>query len=98
MDDPYEKISQQKQRTPPEAQRVKWKGFEESVIEPSGNRCFLCKRDVAYTAGGTMYGRSELPAVAVLPCGHVFHDYCLQLITPPQDSQSPPCIPCALDR
>ena len=73
-------------------------GYEDnSVLEPSGNKCFLCKLDVVYTAGGGMtYEHPNLPAVAVLPCGHIFHDHCLQQITPPQDSKTPPCIPCSL--
>ncbi|KAL1559041.1 hypothetical protein AAHA92_09430 [Salvia divinorum] len=75
--------------------RVKWKGFEEP-LEPTGHRCLLCKRDLSFTAEGLMYQPTAPPPVAVLSCGHSFHDRCLQLITPEDQLNFPPCIPCAV--
>ncbi|XP_041995526.1 uncharacterized protein LOC121745616 isoform X3 [Salvia splendens] len=75
--------------------QVKWKGFEEP-LEPTGQRCLLCKRDLSFTAEGLMYQPTAPPAVAVLPCGHTFHDRCLQLITPEDQLKIPPCIPCVV--
>lgn len=63
--------------------------------KPCGYSCFLCKRDLTFTAEGPVYQPAAPPAVAVLPCGHTFHDSCLQRITPEDQSQHPPCIPCA---
>ncbi|KAH6781907.1 hypothetical protein C2S51_007200 [Perilla frutescens var. frutescens] len=91
--------SQQRQNIPasipPAPLHVKWKGFDEPA-EASGQRCLLCKRDLSFTAEGIMYQPTAPPPVAVLPCGHTFHDHCLQLITPPDQSKTPPCIPCAI--
>ncbi|XP_041990686.1 uncharacterized protein LOC121741828 isoform X1 [Salvia splendens] len=75
--------------------QVKWKGFEEP-LEPTGQRCLLCKRDLSFTAEGLMYQPTAPPPVAVLPCGHTFHDRCLQLITPEDQLKIPPCIPCVV--
>ncbi|KAK4350168.1 hypothetical protein RND71_029481 [Anisodus tanguticus] len=75
--------------------RVKWQGLEESA-QPIGEKCLLCKRDVAFNPEGPISRPAIPPTVAVLPCGHVFHDHCLQLITPKDQSKNPPCIPCAL--
>ncbi|CAN4088603.1 unnamed protein product [Withania somnifera] len=75
--------------------RVKQQGFEEPA-QPVGEKCLLCKRDVAFNPEGPFSQPSVPPPVAVLPCGHVFHDHCLQLITPQDQSKNPPCIPCAL--
>ncbi|KAK4362127.1 hypothetical protein RND71_017368 [Anisodus tanguticus] len=75
--------------------RVKWQGLEESP-QPIGEKCLLCKRDMAFNPEGPISRPAIPPPVAVLPCGHVFHDHCLQLITPKDQSKNPPCIPCAL--
>ncbi|GER48518.1 RING/U-box superfamily protein [Striga asiatica] len=81
---------------PPEAPlHIKWEGSDEP-IEPSGHKCFLCKRDISFTTEGRMYQPPIPPAAAVLPCGHTFHDDCLQKITPKDCLKDPPCIPCAL--
>ncbi|KAL3613607.1 hypothetical protein CASFOL_042532 [Castilleja foliolosa] len=74
---------------------IKWKGFDEP-LEPSGHKCLLCKRDISFTAEGQVYQPVIPPAVAVLACGHTFHEDCLQRITPVDYSIDPPCIPCAL--
>ncbi|GFP90026.1 hypothetical protein PHJA_001146400 [Phtheirospermum japonicum] len=65
-------------------------------LEPSGHKCLLCKRDISFTAEGQVYQPAIPPAVAVLACGHTFHEDCLQRITPEDYSIDPPCIPCAL--
>ncbi|GER44062.1 2-isopropylmalate synthase [Striga asiatica] len=83
-------------RIPPEAHfHIRWEGCDEP-LEPSGHKCFLCKRDISFTADGQMYQPLIPPAAAVLPCGHTFHDGCLQKITTQGCSKYPPCIPCAL--
>ncbi|KAL5573067.1 hypothetical protein UlMin_022664 [Ulmus minor] len=62
-----------------------------------GQKCFLCKRDLAYTPPDDPVSIPPVPPhVAVLPCQHTFHDHCLQLITPPEEAKNPPCIPCAV--
>lgn len=77
------------------APHVKWQGFDGSP-ELSGLKCLICKRDVSYAPEGHIFQPAIPPAVAVLPCGHIFHDHCLQLITPKDQSKDPPCIPCAI--
>nr|GMC77818.1 Mediator of RNA polymerase II transcription subunit 1 like [Ipomoea batatas] len=74
---------------------VKWQGCD-GPPKPSGHKCLLCKRDVAFSPDGPVHQPSIPPAVAVLPCGHVFHDHCLHIITPENQSHDPPCIPCAI--
>lgn len=64
--------------------------------EPIGYKCFLCKRDLSYEPEGPISLPPDSPAVAVLSCGHTFHEYCLERITPCDQSKDPPCIPCAL--
>ncbi|GKV26926.1 hypothetical protein SLEP1_g36139 [Rubroshorea leprosula] len=73
---------------------VKWQGPK--VPQLSGYNCLICKRDLSYTPEGPVLVPSVPPAVAVLACGHCFHDQCLQRITPEDEVKNPPCIPCAL--
>ncbi|CAA0827321.1 zinc ion binding [Striga hermonthica] len=83
-------------RIPPEAPfHIRWEGCDEH-LESSGHKCFLCKRDISFTADGRMYQPPIPPASAVLPCGHTFHDGCLQNISTQDCWKDPPCIPCAL--
>ncbi|KAM7475835.1 hypothetical protein LguiB_023078 [Lonicera macranthoides] len=77
------------------AGHIKWQD-PNAVSEPSGRNCPLCKRDLSFTADGPVYQPAAPPPVAVLPCGHIFHDHCLQLITPQNQAKDPPCIPCAI--
>ncbi|XP_044485523.1 uncharacterized protein LOC123211064 isoform X3 [Mangifera indica] len=67
--------------------------------EPSGRKCFLCKRDLSFTPAtdGPVSQPRLPPSVAVLPCGHYFHACCLEIVTPPEKSTDPPCIVCDLD-
>ncbi|KAF9614317.1 hypothetical protein IFM89_018070 [Coptis chinensis] len=74
---------------------LKWKDPTD-LYQSSGENCHLCKRDLTFTPTGPVTQPSVPPAVAVLPCGHTFHDECLQLITPADLSKDPPCIPCAI--
>ncbi|PIN04417.1 hypothetical protein CDL12_23046 [Handroanthus impetiginosus] len=80
---------------PPAPLHIKWQGFD-GPLEPIGCKCLLCKRDLSFTAEGRAYQPANPPAIAVLPCGHTFHDHCLQKITPEDQSKDPPCIPCAI--
>ncbi|KAM0034785.1 putative transcription factor C2H2 family [Helianthus debilis subsp. tardiflorus] len=68
----------------------------ESTPKLSGYKCYLCKRDLALTSEGAVYQPAAPPPVAILPCGHSFHDQCLQNITPDDQAKDPPCIPCAI--
>lgn len=74
---------------------IKWQDSE-GLPQPTGQKCMLCKRDLSFTPEGPVYQPAVSPPVAVLPCGHTFHDRCLQLITPEDQSKNPPCIPCAI--
>ncbi|KAK3029371.1 hypothetical protein RJ639_037894 [Escallonia herrerae] len=74
---------------------IKWQGSD-GPPQPTGQRCLICKRDLSFTAEGLLDQPSVPPAVAVLPCGHTFHDQCLNRITPEDQSKNPPCIPCAI--
>lgn len=38
---------------------------------------------------------SSFPEVAVLQCGHAFHQHCLQFITTEEKPRDPPCCICA---
>ncbi|GAV71458.1 hypothetical protein CFOL_v3_14952 [Cephalotus follicularis] len=74
---------------------IKWQ-------DPDGNsrfselKCVLCKRDLSYVPDGPFMQPAVPPAVAVLPCGHCFHDDCLKRITPKDQAENPPCIPCVI--
>ncbi|GAA0160323.1 hypothetical protein LIER_39018 [Lithospermum erythrorhizon] len=67
----------------------------EGHLQPIGHNCLLCKRDLSFQPEGPVTQPSTPPA-AVLPCGHVFHDHCLKQITPEDQLNDPPCIPCAI--
>ncbi|KAF5725892.1 hypothetical protein HS088_TW23G00624 [Tripterygium wilfordii] len=78
----------------PEAQRhhIKWHGFDESI----GWSCFLCENDLAHSpTEEDEYETDKFPDVAVLSCGHAFHDVCLQLSISELQCSDPPCIICA---
>ncbi|KAL9156522.1 hypothetical protein ABFS82_09G082800 [Erythranthe guttata] len=79
--------------TPPALSHIK---CCEATPEPIGEKCLLCKRDLSFTAEGPVFQPTIPPGAAVLPCGHTFHDHCLQKITPKDQSKCPPCIPCAI--
>ncbi|KAF7123551.1 hypothetical protein RHSIM_Rhsim12G0185500 [Rhododendron simsii] len=68
----------------------------DGLPQPIGQKCMLCKRDLSFTPEGPVHQPTVPPSVAVLPCGHTFHDNCLQTITPEDQSKDPPCIPCAI--
>ncbi|XP_074350787.1 uncharacterized protein LOC141690080 isoform X2 [Apium graveolens] len=74
---------------------IKWQGIDEQP-EPTGDKCLICRRDLIFSAEGPVERPPISPPVAVLNCGHTFHDNCLQKITPEDQSKSPPCIPCAI--
>lgn len=73
---------------------IKWQGFD--TPQPIGEKCLLCKRDLSYSPEGPFSLPPIAPPVAVLPCGHTFHDDCLSRITPADQAKNPPCIPCAI--
>ncbi|KAF5193448.1 hypothetical protein FRX31_016963 [Thalictrum thalictroides] len=71
--------------------------IDPTVVSKSiGEKCHICKRDLSYTSEGPVTQPTIPPPVAVLHCGHTFHDECLQRITPEDQLKDPPCIPCAL--
>ncbi|KAK1372231.1 hypothetical protein POM88_028424 [Heracleum sosnowskyi] len=74
---------------------IKWQGIDEQP-EPTGDKCLICRRDLIFSPEGPVERPPISPLVAVLHCGHTFHDICLQKITPEDQSKSPPCIPCAI--
>ncbi|KAL7585526.1 hypothetical protein Lser_V15G45673 [Lactuca serriola] len=80
----------------PTVSHITWKDPETSPPELTKYKCLLCKRDLSLTSEGAVYQPTAPPAVAVLPCGHTFHDQCLQKITPQDQAKDPPCIPCAI--
>ncbi|XP_073011182.1 uncharacterized protein [Typha latifolia] len=72
--------------------------FNDPPPEPMGERCELCRIDLAFRPLGSLdsYNR-DIPVVAVLPCGHAFHDSCLEGISNRTNpSQTPICV-CCLD-
>lgn len=71
-------------------------GFGQTQTQPIGHKCLICKRDLSFTPEGPVFMPAIRPVVAVLPCGHTFHDHCLRLITPEEEVKNPPCIPCAI--
>ncbi|BBG99242.1 RING/U-box superfamily protein [Prunus dulcis] len=70
--------------------------FGQTQTQPIGHKCLICKRDLSFTPEGPVFVPAIRPVVAVLPCGHTFHDHCLRLITPEEEVKNPPCIPCAI--
>ncbi|KAK9069837.1 hypothetical protein SSX86_010233 [Deinandra increscens subsp. villosa] len=79
----------------PARSHITWKD-PDATSKLSGYKCLLCKRDLALTSEGPVFQPSVPPPVAVLRCGHTFHDQCLQNITPGDQANDPPCIPCAI--
>ncbi|CAK7336342.1 unnamed protein product [Dovyalis caffra] len=75
--------------------RIKWQDPEKTP-KLSGHQCFICKRDLSFTPEGPVEQPVNPPPVAVLPCRHHFHAFCLERITTRSDAEDPPCIPCAL--
>ncbi|XP_021298377.1 uncharacterized protein LOC110427228 isoform X2 [Herrania umbratica] len=73
---------------------IKWQDSE--LLQPSGHNCLLCKRDLSYAPEGPVFQPTLPPPVAVLSCGHCFHDLCLERITPKDEADNPPCIPCVI--
>ncbi|KDP41946.1 hypothetical protein JCGZ_26964 [Jatropha curcas] len=69
---------------------------QENEPQLSGHQCHICKRDLTFPPEGPIHQPEKPITTAVLPCGHHFHDSCLQRITPPNQAQDPPCIPCAM--
>ncbi|KAK9066038.1 hypothetical protein SSX86_015440 [Deinandra increscens subsp. villosa] len=82
--------------TAPAVSHITRKDPEAAASKLSGYKCLLCKRDLALTSEGPVYQPAVPPPVAILPCGHTFHDQCLQNITPDDQAKDPPCIPCAI--
>ncbi|KAJ9559497.1 hypothetical protein OSB04_004657 [Centaurea solstitialis] len=82
-------------KTAPIVAHIAWKD-PDGTPQLTGHKCLLCKRDLSLTSEGAVYQPVPPPPVAVLPCGHTFHDQCLQNITPQDQSKDPPCIPCAI--
>ncbi|XP_059644165.1 uncharacterized protein LOC132285944 [Cornus florida] len=77
---------------------LRWQGFD-GLPQLTGQKCGLCMRDLSFIPPpGPVYQPSNKPPVAVLPCGHTFHDHCLQIITTEEHSKDPECIPCAFQR
>nr|XP_043635608.1 uncharacterized protein LOC122606811 isoform X2 [Erigeron canadensis] len=81
--------------TAPAVSHVKWTD-PDATPKMTGYKCLLCKRDLALTSEGAVFQPAAPPPVAVLPCGHTFHDQCLENITPKDQAKDPPCIPCAI--
>ncbi|XP_048131338.1 uncharacterized protein LOC115752712 isoform X2 [Rhodamnia argentea] len=68
---------------------------EDEASQLIGHKCFLCKRDLRYVPGsGPISIPSRPPTISVLPCGHTFHESCLDWITPEDQAKDPPCITC----
>lgn len=80
---------------PSETPHIRRQGSERH-LQPLGHKCLICNRDLSFTPEGPVSQPSMPPTVAVLPCGHTFHDHCLQRITPEDQAKDPPCIPCAI--
>ncbi|XVF86311.1 hypothetical protein PTKIN_Ptkin18bG0029400 [Pterospermum kingtungense] len=81
-------------RPVPPSPHIKWQDSE--LVQLSGYNCLLCKRNLSYTAEGPVFQPAAPPPVAVLSCGHCFHDLCLQRITPKDQANNPSCIPCVV--
>ncbi|KAF8025265.1 hypothetical protein BT93_F2185 [Corymbia citriodora subsp. variegata] len=68
---------------------------EDEASQLIGHNCLLCKRDLRYEPGlGPISIPSRPPTISVLPCGHTFHDSCLDWITPEDQAKDPPCVTC----
>ncbi|KAI4331169.1 hypothetical protein MLD38_029380 [Melastoma candidum] len=89
-------------RPAPEPKRLKatevidFKMQQGTSNQSLGYKCSICKRDVTYAPEGPITVPTAPLPVAVLACGHTFHDQCLQAITPKGQEKDPPCIPCAI--
>ncbi|OMO85613.1 hypothetical protein CCACVL1_10080 [Corchorus capsularis] len=77
-------------------QRITWQDTER--LQLSGYNCLLCKRNLSYTpAPERPVSQPAIPPpVAVLACGHCFHDVCLNQMTAKDVVDNPPCIACAI--
>lgn len=88
--------------SPTPIDHIIWDGFDEES-ESAGQNCPLCDKDLSYApTEEDDYGYLDelideppnLPVVAVLSCGHVFHSECLELNIPEELSTDPPCFLC----
>ncbi|MCL7038165.1 hypothetical protein MKW94_022470 [Papaver nudicaule] len=77
----------------PSHEHIRWKDPDKSnhIIEEN---CGICKRNLLYAAKGDYVQPSLPPATAVLPCGHAYHDECLEGVTLLEQAKEPPCISC----
>ncbi|KAK6942329.1 Zinc finger, RING-type, eukaryotic [Dillenia turbinata] len=74
---------------------IEWEGFEE-VNRPTDAKCYLCGDylDNDESMDGDLeydFESFNPPMVAVLPCGHTFHDECLSAAIPEKQAHDPPC-------
>ncbi|XP_056167812.1 uncharacterized protein LOC115681766 isoform X2 [Syzygium oleosum] len=68
---------------------------EDEASQLIGHNCLLCNRDLRYVPGsGPISIPSRPPTISVLPCGHTFHESCLDWITPQDQAKDPPCVTC----
>ncbi|KAI3946758.1 hypothetical protein MKW98_003321 [Papaver atlanticum] len=77
----------------PSQEHIRWEDPDKSNHTIEEN-CGICKRNLVYAAKGAYVQPSLPPATAVLPCGHAYHDECLEGVTPPEQAKEPPCISC----
>ncbi|XP_030491948.2 uncharacterized protein LOC115707970 [Cannabis sativa] len=76
-------------------EHIKWQDPNQTK-KIIGHKCFICQRDLSLSADGSAFRSNLLPPSAILPCGHTFHDHCLELNTPPDQATNPPCILCTI--
>ncbi|RZC69752.1 hypothetical protein C5167_032882 [Papaver somniferum] len=77
----------------PSHEHIRWEDPDKSNHTIEEN-CGICKRNLVYAAKGAYVQPSLPPATAVLPCGHAYHDECLEGVTPLEQAKEPPCISC----
>ncbi|XP_062090011.1 uncharacterized protein LOC133796494 isoform X2 [Humulus lupulus] len=82
-------------RTSMPVQQIEHINWQDETSKRIGHKCFICKRDLSLSADGSVFRSNLLVPSAILPCGHTFHDHCLQLNTPPDQATNPPCIHCS---
>lgn len=61
----------------------------------TGHNCNFCNHNLSQEIGSHIPEAYDPPVVAVLPCGHVFHNDCFNFFDSSENPSNPRCIICA---
>ncbi|KAH9611954.1 hypothetical protein KSS87_008993 [Heliosperma pusillum] len=94
--DPVKKPEDQFSDDTGDEYHITWDGFDEPEYR-IGEACCFCELDLGSASSeddGNETEFSMLPVVAMLPCGHAFHVYCLDKAEVSDNQGDPTCVIC----